>query len=241
MTFTPPNLIVGQAEDETKLWDMALLTPYQLGSLKFFSFYVDLSAVASYGAWAEFVLQPTGAFKVTSTTATFSTAEGHEVAIDSTANKGTIRFGSGSLAGGSYSIAEALPQGAARKLLEEEPSRTPTIERVTTEYVFRMASRSVRRLPLLAQPLAIPEASRAVRSLCNLAFSLAPQAPRRAHAPARGGAATPPPRPARRGPPVVRLRHERRWRARQPVRQPARQPARPSALTTRRETALDPR
>ena len=125
---------MGQAEDETKLWDMALLTPYQLGSLKFFSFYVDLSAVASYGAWAEFVLQPTGAFKVTSTSATFSTAEGHEVAIDSTENVGTIRFGSGSLAGGSYSIAEALPQGAARKLLEEEPSRTPTIERVTTEY-----------------------------------------------------------------------------------------------------------
>ena len=131
---------------------MALLTPYQLGSLKFFSFYVDLSAVAAYGAWAEFVLQPTGAFKVTSTSATFSTAEGHEVFMDSAASKGTVRFGSGSLAGGSYSIAEALPMGAARKLLEEEPSRTPTIESVTTECVFRIGFS-------LCPPLASPRAA----------------------------------------------------------------------------------
>jgi len=122
----------GQAEVETTIWDMALLTPYELGNLKFFSFYVDLTAVAAYGGWVEFVLQPTGAFKITAEDATFSTAEGHEVAIDSTTSTGTVRFGSGSLSGGLYSIKEAVPADAARTLYEM-PSRIPVKTKVTTE------------------------------------------------------------------------------------------------------------
>jgi hypothetical protein len=127
----------GQAEVETTIWDMALLTPYELGNLKFFSFYVDLTAVAAYGGWVEFVLQPTGAFKITAEDATFSTAEGHEVAIDSTTSTGTVRFGSGSLSGGLYSIKEAVPADAARTLYEM-PSRIPVKTKVTTECVPRL-------------------------------------------------------------------------------------------------------
>jgi len=122
----------GQAEVETTIWETALLTPYELGNLKFLSFYVDLTAVTAYAAWAEFTLKPTGAFKTFLNDATFSTAEGHEVYIDSETSTGTIRFGSGSMAGTTYPIAEAVPD-TVRRQLDEKPMRNPTLTTVTTE------------------------------------------------------------------------------------------------------------
>ena len=186
----------GQAEVETTIWDTALLTPYELGNLKFISFCapgralqkkpppshatslhatslyaipsshamraamraachahrrtgshayaytralpssaprtdVDLTAVATYAAWAEFTVKPTGVFKTFLNDATISTSEGHEVYIDSETSSGTIRFGSGSMAGSTYPIAEAVPD-TVRRQLDEKATRNPTVTTVTT-------------------------------------------------------------------------------------------------------------
>jgi len=129
----------GLAEAESTIWDTALLTPYELGKINFFSFYVDLTSVASIGAWAEMTLRPVGAFKVWLSDAIFSTAEGHEVDIRGSDQTGTIRFGSGALAGSTFSIAETIPASASRKLEESKPNendstlRTPELTPLTTD------------------------------------------------------------------------------------------------------------
>jgi len=109
-------------ESESSIFDAAKLTPYQIGQVKFLSFYVDMTAAttpgASMDAWVEMTIKTASAYKSSSITITMYTPEGHEVKLNSDSQTGTIRMGSGVDIGKTFSIYDALPAGQGRKLLE---------------------------------------------------------------------------------------------------------------------------